>query len=196
MALGNCKEISVILAEAFINYPLMRFAFEGKTEAERQRGLGHLYHHCTQAAALYGGALLSEDGNASLIWLPGSAFPLGLLREIKSGMAAIPFKLGPKATLRLMNHDAVPEGWIAKNAGPKMGYIWCVGVKASERGKGHSRLIIEQSIQQMRAQGLNEFWLKTEDPVNVGIYQKLGFTIANQVVVKSSGLRSWMMKKT
>lgn len=190
------QHIAAILAEAFINYPLMRFAFEGKTEAERKRGLEHLYHHCTQAAVLYGGTLLSADGNASLIWLPGSAFPLGLLREVKSGMAAIPFKLGPKATLRLMNHDAVPEGWIAKNAGPKMGYIWCVGVKASERGKGHSRLIIEQSIQQMRAQGLNEFWLKTEDPVNVAIYQKQGFTIANEVVVKSSGLRSWMMKKT
>ncbi len=192
----NNSVIAGILAQAFINYPLMRFAFEGKTETERQRGLGHLYHHCTQAAALYGGALLSADGNASLIWLPGSAFPLGLLREIRSGMAAIPFKLGPRATLRLMNHDAVPEGWIAKNAGPQMGYIWCVGVKAGERGKGYSRVIIEQSIKQMRAQGLNEFWLKTEDPVNVGIYQKLGFTVANDVVVKSSGLRSWMMKKS
>lgn len=189
------QQVAAVLAEAFFNYPLMRYAFNGQTETARARGLQDLYRHCTNAAAMYGGALLSTHGNASLIWLPGTAFPLGLWREVKSGMAAIPFQLGLTTTLRLVNHDAQPEGWIAKNAGPNMGYIWCVGVKAAERGKGLSRLIIEQSIQQMRRQGINQYWLKTEDPINVSIYQKLGFTIANQMVVKSSGLNSWVMVK-
>ncbi|MFN8287597.1 MAG: GNAT family N-acetyltransferase [Chitinophagales bacterium] len=190
------QQIGAILAEAFINYPLMRFAFDGKTEEVRKQKLLQLYTHCTTAAAIYGGAILNKEVNGALIWLPGSAFPLGLLREVKSGMAAIPFKLGAKSTLRLMNHDAVPEGWIAKNAGPAMGYIWCVGVKASARGKGLSRVLIEESIAQMRSGGMREFWLKTEDPVNVGIYQKLGFEVVNEMVVSSSGLRSWMMRKT
>lgn len=186
-------QISNILAGAFVNYPLMRYAFKGKTPEQKNKGLRNLYQHCTKAAALYGGTLINTEATASLIWLRGNAFPLGLWREIKSGMAAIPFKLGPAVTLRLMNHDAEPEGWITKNAGPNMGYIWCVGVNAAERGKGISRLIIEQSIRNMQSRGLSEFWLKTEDPVNVSIYQKLGFTIANQMQVKSSGLTSWMM---
>lgn len=189
------QEAGKILGKAFEQYPLMQYAFEGKSAQVKQQGLLNLYTHCTYAASKYGGLLMREDRKGALIWLPGKAFPLGLLREIQSGMAAIPFKLGPKTTLRLMNHDAVPEGWIAKNAGPHMGYIWVVGVSAAERGNGYSRELIEQSITDMKAQGLTEYWLKTEDPKNVGIYQKLGFKVENEVVVKSSGIRSWMMKR-
>jgi N-acetylglutamate synthase-like GNAT family acetyltransferase len=75
-----------------------------------------------------------------------------------------------------------------------MGYIWCVGVSATVRGKGLSRQIIEQSISDMRNQGLNEFWLKTEDAKNVLIYQNLGFELVHETLVKSSGLKSWVMR--
>lgn len=189
------QQAGKILGDAFLHYPLMQYAFEGRTEEERSNGLHGLYAPCSKAASIYGGAILTPDQQGALIWLPGKHFPLGLLREIKSGMAAIPFKLGAKATLRLMNHDVVPEGWIAKNAKKNYGYIWVVGVAASQRGKGYSRQLIDQAITDMRAQGMTEFWLKTEDPKNVIIYQKLGFELVYETVVKSSGLKSWVMKK-
>lgn len=129
------QQAGKIFAEAFIHYPLMQYAFEGRTEEVKSKGLHTLYIHCAKAATIYGGLLITLDQQGALIWLPGKHFPLGLPREIKSGMAAIPFKLGAKATLRLMNHDAVPEGWIAKNAKGNYGYIWVVGVAASQRGK-------------------------------------------------------------
>src|ERR1043165_3668149 len=119
-----------IFSNAFQQYPLMRYAFEGCTEEKKAKGLYNLYTHCAKAASEYGGIIVSEDGQGALIWLQGKNFQLGLLREIKSGMAAIPFKLGLKSTLRLMNHDAESEGWVRKNAGEKMGYIWVVGVLA------------------------------------------------------------------
>lgn len=184
-----------IFADAFQQYPLMKYAFEGRTEEVKNKGLHNLYTHCAKAATIYGGMLITPDGDGALIWLPAKCFPLGLLREVKSGMAAIPFKLGAKATLRLMNHDAAPEGWIAKNAKGNYGYIWVVGVAASQRGKGYSRQLIDQAITDMCAQGMNEFWLKTEDPKNVTIYQKLGFELVYETVVKSSGLKSWVMKR-
>ena len=189
------QQAGTILADAFLHYPLMKYAFEGRTEEVRSKGLHHLYTHCSKAASIYGGVIITPDQQGALIWLPGTHFPLGLMREIKSGMAAIPFKLGAKTTLRLMNHDGVPEGWIAKNAGENYGYIWCLGVAASQRGKGYSRKLIDQSIADMRTQGMKEFWLKTEDPKNVTIYQKLGFELVYETVVKSSGLRSWVMRK-
>lgn len=189
------QQAGAILADAFLHYPLMQYAFEGRTETERKKGLLALYTHCARAATIYGGLLLGPLQQGALIWLPGKHFPLGLMREVQSGMAAIPFKLGIKPTLRLMNHDAVPEGWIAKNAGENYGYIWVVGVSATERGKGYSRQLIEQAMTNMRAQGLHEFWLKTEDPKNVTIYQKLGFELVYETVVKSSGLKSWVMRR-
>ncbi len=76
-----------------------------------------------------------------------------------------------------------------------MGYIWCIGVLNEARGKGYSRLLCEQSMGQMRQLGLSTCWLKTEDPKNVTIYQKLGFRVMNEMVVKSSGIASWAMMK-
>jgi ribosomal protein S18 acetylase RimI-like enzyme len=189
------QQAGAILANAFLHYPLMQYAFEGRTEEARSKGLLNLYTSCAAASSKFGGVIVTPDKNGALIWLPGQNFPLGLLREIKSGMATIPFKLGPKATLRLINHDAVPEGWIRQQASEKMGYIWCLGVAASQRGKGYSRVLIEQSIADMRRQGLTEFWLKTEDPRNVAIYLKLGFELVHETVVKSSGIKSWVFRK-
>jgi hypothetical protein len=170
---------SRVLAGAFLHYPLMKFAFEGHTEEERAAMLLKLYTGCVSAAKIYGGIHTTPDDLGAVIWLPGRSFPLTLSMEIRSGMWTLPVQLGQKATLRLMNHDRESEGWIKKNAGRNMGYIWCIGV----------------AIEQMRQMGLKECWLKTEDPKNVTIYQKLGFTVAKHMIVKSSGIDSWAMRK-
>ncbi|MDB5284140.1 MAG: N-acetyltransferase [Bacteroidota bacterium] len=184
-----------IIAKAFLHYPLMQYAFEGFTEDKRGVFLQRLYNKCVTAARMYGGVLLTSDRQGAVIWLRGKNFPLGLPREIRSGMATIPFQIGIKPTLRLMNHDSVPENWIRQNAGPNMGYIWCIGVLPHARGKGYSRLLIDESMEQMRKLGLTECWLKTEDPKNVTIYQKLGFKIMQETIVKSSGITSWALMK-
>lgn len=188
------KVAAKILADAFKHYPLMLYAFEGKTEQARSQCLMHLYSACAHACTKFGGLAVNEPQTAAIVWLAGKNFPLGLLRELQSGMISVPLNLGVKPTLRLVNHDAVSEQWIRKNAGERMGYIWCLGVLEAQRGKGLSRIMIEKSIAQMKAQGLNEFWLKTEDPKNVAIYRKLGFEMVHQTVVKSSGIQTWIFK--
>jgi GNAT superfamily N-acetyltransferase len=184
-----------ILADAFLHYPLMLYAFNEQTEAQRKKRLLHLYNGCANACNKFGGVHVSNNQKAAVVWLSGKNFPLGLIREIQSGMIAMPIKIGIKSLLRLINHDAISEGWIRKNAGEEMGYIWCIGVDASERGKGYSRIMIEHSITAMKAQGLNEFWLKTEDPKNVAIYLKLGFDLVHEILVENSGIKTWIFRK-
>jgi ribosomal protein S18 acetylase RimI-like enzyme len=194
----NKKEIETtgrIIAEAFLHYPLMKYAFEGMSEERRAKHLLTLYTKCVKASAMYGGVITRPDDLGAVIWLPGENFTLTLAKEIRSGMATIPLLLGPKATLRLMNHDSESEGWIKKNAAPGMAYIWCIGVVPAAQGRGYSRTLIDQCIDQMRQLGHTECWLKTEDPKNVTIYQKLGFTLMNEMMVKSSGIPSWAMRK-
>jgi len=189
------QQAGEILADAFLHYPLMKYAFDGKTEEVRSEGLHHLYKHCAKAASIYGGVIVTPDAKGALIWLPGKHFPLGLTHEVKSGMWAIPFNLGIKTTLRLVNHDGELDKWIAKHAGANYGYIWCVGVNATARGKGYSRQLIDKAVNDMRAQGMNEFWLKTEDPKNVTIYQKLGFELFYETVVSRSGVKGWVIRR-
>jgi ribosomal protein S18 acetylase RimI-like enzyme len=195
MGTSNLDTASAVLTSAFLNYPLMKYAFKKHTEAPRQVLIHRLHSRCVAASAIYGGVITTPDNQGAVIWLPGKNFPLGWLKEIRSGMAAIPFQVGIKQTLRLMQHDGESEGWIKKNADADMGYIWCIGVLKEAQGKGYSRLLMEQSMQQMLSQGLTTCWLKTEDPKNVTIYQKLGFSVMNEMVVKSSGITSWAMMK-
>ena len=184
-----------VIAHAFLHYPLMTYAFEGRSVEQRAQLLHKLYSRCVSAASMYGGVIVTPDKLGGVIWLPGENFQLSLAKEIRSGMAAIPFQLGPTATLRLMNHDAESEGWVRKHAAATMGYVWCIGVSSEARGRGYSRQLIDGCIKEMRKLGLTECWLKTEDLKNVTIYQKLGFTLMNEMVVKSSGVKSWALKK-
>jgi ribosomal protein S18 acetylase RimI-like enzyme len=184
-----------ILARAFLHYPLMPYAFEGLTEQERLNKLQKLFTPCVSTADVCGDVLVMPDKQGALIWLEGKYFPLTLGTELRYGMWRIPFVCGIKPTLRLMRHDADAEGWIGKHAAPKMGYIWNIGVLAEARGKGYSRQMIDAAMQQMFALRYTECWLKTEDAKNVTIYQKLGFTLMNEMTVKSSGIKSWAMRK-
>lgn len=188
------KEVAKILSEAFIEYPLMLHAFEGMSEAKRLKKLNALYSCCIDACGKFGGVILDEEKRGALIWLEGKNFPLGLWKEMQTDMIKIPFKLGVKSTLRLINHDTEIEGWIQKSTTKNMGYIWCLGVDKNSRGKGISRDLIRRSIDQMKARGIDEFWLKTEDPKNVLIYEKIGFKVMQHMTVKSSGIDSWAMK--
>lgn len=77
-----------------------------------------------------------------------------------------------------------------------MDYIPCLHMAVYQRGKGYSRILIDKAIAEMKAQGLTSFWLKTEDPKNVAIYLKLGFELIHETVVKSSGINSWVFKRT
>ena len=191
----NHQTVARVIARSFLHYPLMLYAFEGKSEEQRLALINRLFDKCVTAAEIYGGVIITPDELGAVIWLPGNHFQLTLLNEIRSGMALIPLQVGIKPTLRLMNHDAQSEGWIKKHAPASMGYIWNIGVLPEARGKGYSRLLMDQSIEQMRKLGLTECWLKTEDAKNVTIYQKLGFTLMNEMKVKSSGINSWALHK-
>lgn len=183
-----------ILAEAFKHYPLIQHAFDGSSEQRKTQGLMALYTGCAGASFLYGGVELHPSKQGALVWLHGMHFPMGIVKELKSGMLQIPFKAGLLPVLRLVNHDKIAETWIRKNAGEKMGYIWCVGVLSDARGKGICRNLFDIALAELKARGLKEAWLKTEDPKNVLIYERLGFKVMQEFQIKSSGLPSFAMR--
>jgi GNAT superfamily N-acetyltransferase len=186
---------SQVIADAFFNYATMTYAFGGYSEAQRMAGTQKLFRRCVAAADKFGGIVTTPDNKGALIWLSGDYFPMGIVNEITSGMLAIPFEIGVKPTLRLMGHEQDSEVWIKKNSSGKMGYIWCVGVLEEMRGKGLSRVLIDHSIADMKAAGITDYWLKTEDPKNVEVYKKLGFEMKREIIVKQSGLPTWFFNK-
>ncbi|KAF0697049.1 Aste57867_12233 [Aphanomyces stellatus] len=185
-----------VLAQAFLHYPSMDWAFEGESDAEQLRKLVITYDALLDAVQRYGGVVHASDGTGALLWLPGTHFPLGLWRELWTSIAALPFRIGFHATKRLSDHEDESIDYIVTHGTKStMGVIWNVGVAPAGRGKGHCRDMVRRAIDAMRADGLREFWLATDAAVNVAIYEKLGFEVVHKRVVRCSGIQSWVMRQ-
>src|SRR5437879_2382997 len=96
-SISSSSLAAFILADAFLHYPLMRYAFQS-TDEERGLLLHKLFAKSVAAASLYGGVLVSNDAKAALTWLPGNCFPLSLSNELRAGMLAIPLQIGIRPT--------------------------------------------------------------------------------------------------
>ncbi|KAG9403376.1 hypothetical protein AC1031_006022 [Aphanomyces cochlioides] len=173
----------------------MKYAFEGHSDQDQLEKLIIMYRTLTASAMAYGGVVETEDGTGALHWISGKNYPLGLWREIQTGALSLPFQLGFRPVHRLANHDTESQQYTAKHASKSMGWIWSVGVAPEGQGKGHCRYLIETAIEQMRAQGMTEFWLTTDKEVNVTIYKKLGFEVMAEKIMSGSGIKNWTMKR-
>ncbi|CAK4197676.1 unnamed protein product [Aphanomyces euteiches] len=167
--------------------------------------LCHLYYHEVCLSRLhdvdqlkrpstYGGVVEAEDGNGTVYWLPRNQYPLGLWKELKSGMITLPFQVGFRPLSRIVRHYHESEKYTLEHASANAGWICVVGVAPEGQGKGHCRRMMETAIDAMRAQGMDEIWLTTDKDVNVTIYKKLGFQVMTEKVISSSGVKSWTMK--
>ncbi|KAG9403378.1 hypothetical protein AC1031_006024 [Aphanomyces cochlioides] len=191
----NVELVGRSLGHAFLNYPVMKYAFEGHSDQDQLDKLIILYRTVTASAMTYGGVVETKDGNGALLWLSGKYYPLGLWREIQTGALSLPFQLGFRVIHRLAKHDTESQQYTAKHACKSMGWIWVVGIAPEGQGKGHCRYLMEKAIEQMRAQGMTEFWLTTDKEVNVTIYKKLGFEVVAEKIMSGSGIKNWTMRR-
>ncbi|CAK4069537.1 unnamed protein product [Aphanomyces euteiches] len=191
----NVELVGRSLGHAFLNYPVMKYAFEGHSDQDQLDKLIVLYRTLTASAMAYGGVVETKDGNGALLRLSGKYYPLGLWRELQTGALSLPFQLGFRVIHRLAKHDTESQQYTAKHASKSMGWIWVVGIAPEGQGKGHCRFLMERAIEQMRAQGMTEFWLTTDKEVNVTIYKKLGFEVMTEKIMSGSGIKNWTMRR-
>ncbi|KAF0718120.1 Aste57867_1883 [Aphanomyces stellatus] len=184
-----------VLACAFMHYPLMDYVFQGESDAAQRRKLQILFCCCAKAALLYGGVAQTDDLDGVLLWLPGPNASLGFWRELQCGMLALPFQLGVAQTLRLSQDESILQ-YILQHANVnQMGLIWQVGVHPKSQGKGYLRILMDRAIDDMKRQGMTEFWLMTDTPINVKRYERLGFAVVYSNPVQSSAYSFWVMRK-
>ncbi|KAG9403367.1 hypothetical protein AC1031_006013 [Aphanomyces cochlioides] len=188
--------LAPVLAEAFLHYPSMDYSFEGESEESQLAKLVIVYKGLVEATRLYGKIVTSPDGTGALLWLPGKVFPLGLLREIRTSLVSLPFRIGFRPTWRLTSHEDASVDYIVEHGGPHIGVIWNVGVTPAGQRRGNCRFMIETAINQMKAAGLTEVWLSTDTETNLIVYTQLGFQVMTHRVISCSGLRNWVLSKS
>jgi ribosomal protein S18 acetylase RimI-like enzyme len=159
----------------------------------RQRILPAFFGLAVRHALAAGGVeSVNEDGYA--LWLTSRTGPTNW-HVIRDGLWPMPFALGLGVFGRMMRHETWCSARVAAIAPKHYGYLWVLGVEPSVRGSGRGRELVERTVERIGAAGLAWCFLKTEQPNNVPLYERLGFTCVDHAVCPQSGLPTWFFKR-
>ena len=174
------------LAAAFADDPAMSWIFPAR--AERLRRLPGLFAALVSEDLRLGEALISPGAEAVTLW-HGSGHvrtsPWQLLRELPGFFAL----LGPHTLRALRISHAIKEH---HPAGMAYSYLHFAGVDPAFQGRGWGGAVIRAGQDRARAAGL-PVYLETATPENVGLYQRLGFTVTQEWNVAGGGPHFWSM---
>ncbi len=187
---GRSEEAAAALADAFHNYPVMRYII-GEAGEDYGRRLHMLIGLFVAGRVLRGNPVLGiEEGGLAIA--VATITPPGDLKEppeLSTRREALWRDLGEGAKWRLENLVAVWDRLAVP--GPQY-HLNMLGVRRPHAGRGLGRLLLdavhEMSRRDAASAGVS---LSTEDPKNVPLYQHCGYQVRGHERV-SEELETWV----
>jgi GNAT superfamily N-acetyltransferase len=178
-ALADVGRITLPLARAFQNDPLMRFAIPDDNQRRRlaprlialNARYGCRYGEVYAAPNVYGGYV------GAAVWLPPGHTSMTLARILRAGLFVAPFRV-PWPILRRLaiagNHAASLH---ARCLTKPYWYLSQLGVEPAAQRRGVASRLLRPMLARMDAANL-PCYLETENAANIAFYQRFGFHVA------------------
>ena len=187
---SRLPEAAAVLGAAFRNTPLFSSALRGIDEPGRERRLTGVFRSFA-AACLGRGAprVVLTDGRISAVALiyPPGRYPLSLGAWLRNGSGVL--ALGPGRTITLARVDSFLQ---AHHYMEPHWYLYVLGVAPALQGQGLGGALVRE----MSAQAGGELpcYLETDDPKNVGYYERFGYQVTHQAPLPSlPDVNMWSM---
>jgi ribosomal protein S18 acetylase RimI-like enzyme len=191
---NQINQAGEVLANAFYDDPVANFVTseESDTKLRKLKWFFSLsVRYCQPLGSIYTTAG-SLKGIA--IWFPPETFPPSIVRMMRLGMYALPFKFGWGATIRIINALNHLEEFHKQNMPQPHWYLSNLGVVPACQGQGIGGLLLQPILQQ--ADSLNlPCYLESSKQKNIKFYQKHGFEVVQEINIPNSDLRLWAMKR-
>jgi ribosomal protein S18 acetylase RimI-like enzyme len=150
------------------------------------------FMRCTFRYAIRNGEAFAIDESGVALWLLPGRTDMTPGRMLGAGMLSFPITLGARdarSFRKFVRHTAR----VHRQAMPHLHYyLFAIGVRPDERGKGVGTSLIRHLRERATAQRL-PIYLETQSPKNMLLYQKLGFTVANDEPIEGLDLPNWGM---
>jgi ribosomal protein S18 acetylase RimI-like enzyme len=180
-------------ARAFDDDPLMCY-FEPDDE-RRRRWLPWFFGAAVRMGHLYGTVHTTEDVAGAAVWLADGQTGMHPMRMVRSGMLAMPFKLGFGALGRTMGLMNTLEKLHKEAVPPDHWYLALLGVEPARQGQGVGGALLQPVLAQADAQHW-PCYLETQKERNVPFYQRHGFEVVVEIEPKSDGRpKMWTMRR-
>lgn len=184
------KTAAGVLARAFQDDPVLRAVLPN--EEQRRRKLPWLYDRLLRYCFLYGTTYTLPSLSGVACWLPPGWTELSIGRIARSGLLAMPLRMGPAAFGRFNVYTKVASELRRRNTPDRYWYLWSLGVDPPHQGQGVGGRLIRPVLEQADASG-TACYLETEKERNVAFYAKRGFRVATEERVPRLGLTTWSM---
>ena len=123
-----------MLTRAFLDYPLMKYA--NAQRARRRWGVATLYGAIVRDTLWHGEVHVSAGLLGACCWLPPGVGLPTFARELRSGMAGLPFGFGWAGFQRLVNFDHVQRSLHERYAIGPHWFLATIGVDPAHQGRG------------------------------------------------------------
>ncbi|MBI9045322.1 MAG: GNAT family N-acetyltransferase [Anaerolineaceae bacterium] len=185
------QKASLMVAEAFFEYPMFRFYFPDP--GNRARNLSWYFKNILNCALQYGEIFTNENLSGVLFILPPGHTQISLMEYIQNGFFLTPFKLGFKNYLRSMKcEDYVGQTHQNIMQGRQHYYLWGLAVDPKCQQKGIGSSLLKPVIQKADSEN-KPIYLETHDKRNVTYYQRKGFSLVRSDMIPSYDLPFWCM---
>jgi ribosomal protein S18 acetylase RimI-like enzyme len=178
------------LGRAFYDYNLMVYA--APNALRRAEGVTSLYGAILSDCFRHGEVYVTSDVIGAACWLPPGVASPNLVRQIRSGMLALPFRFGIAGFGRLLAYDAMAQKLHHAHAPGPHWYLSAIGVEPERQGQGVGGALMRPILERADAQGL-PCYLETHRESNVRLYEKHGFEISCRSEVPGHPLNVWAM---
>jgi ribosomal protein S18 acetylase RimI-like enzyme len=178
-----------VLTRAMMRYPVFAYVIPddpsgssgGRAHDDvRADKLRHVLRFILGVAAIQGEILApSRNIEAIAVWIRSENVRLSRSEALRAGFATLPFKVGLRATRRLLRLVKSKQAQRAKILTGRYHLLDMLGVDPKLQNQGHGRLLIEARLQEIdheRAQ----CYLETSDQRNISYYRRYGFELVHQ----------------
>lgn len=188
--LADAHRIAGLLARAFQDDPLMRYAIPDASQ--RARFLPSLIGLTVRYGCRYGEVYATPGYEGAAIWFPPERTTMLLWRMLRVGMFAVPLRI-PWPILRRFNAANACSTAVHERCAP--GAHWFLvqlGVEPSHQRQGIASRLLQPMLARIDAAAL-PCYLETENEANIAFYQRHGFRVVADDVVPRGGPRIWAL---
>jgi ribosomal protein S18 acetylase RimI-like enzyme len=179
-----------MIGKAFHNDPLSIYIYPN--EAERARRLPLMFSVALRYTLRYGEITTTPEGTGAACWLPPECTTVTIRQLLRVGALATPFQVGLSALLRMNGAEDYTRNMHKRCLAEPHWYLWVLGVDPEHQGKGIGGALLRAGLERADASSL-PCYLETMNPNNVPLYQKFGFTIAEEGDIPGSNVHTWGM---
>lgn len=175
---GQYAAVREILARAFLDYPLMRYA--NARLARRRRGAATLYGGILRDTLRHGEVHVTAELEGACCWLPPGVGLPTLARELRAGMLALPLGFGWSGFQRLVQFDHVQRELHERHAVGPHWFLAAIGVDPAHQGRGIAGALMAPGLARADEQRTC-CYLETHVPENVRLYERHGFQVVEHL---------------